>query len=251
MIKKAILSLARRAGYDIVRLNKSNIGEHPFSDMQHFLKEEDEPVLFDLGGNIGQTVDRFRAAFPKSRIHTFEPSPSTYSILKPYCDRLPGVSAWRYGIGSGDTKLPLLENSSSVMSSFLEPNKAAGGKVVKSSEVDVITLDSFAEEHKIEFIHVLKSDTQGYELEVFKGASRLMKENRIGLIYFEFTFLEMYKGQPSFYDVFKYLSESNFALVAFYEQHFVGELLGWADVIFINRHYKKKKGRLKSTAAQI
>jgi len=241
VLKKAIRKLARRAGYDIVTFDPQIIGYDPFVDMQHFLKEEKKPLIFDVGANIGQSVDRFRDAFPKATIHSFEPSPTAYEKLKLHCKDLPDVTAWNYGVGASNTTLTLLENEHSFMSSFLSPSRGCYGKIIQSTNVKVITLDSFSEKQKIEHINILKSDTQGFDLEVFKGAGQLMDENRIGLIYFEFIFSEMYKDLPSFYEVFKYLSDHNFALVAFYESHFQKELVGWTDALLINRVFYQNR----------
>ena len=240
-IKNTIRRLIRLSGFDIVRLGKNNIGVDPFIDMQRFLKAYKEPVIIDVGANVGQSVDRFIEAFPMSSIHSFEPSPSTYEQLKTHCKDIPSVRTWNYGVGSRDTTLALQENDHPDMSSFLTPSHLSWGKIVKSTNVQVITLDSFSREQKIEFIHILKSDTQGYDFEVFKGANQLMKENKIGLIYFEFIFSDMYKNSPHFHDVFRFLLENNFALVTFYEPHFQNNLLSWTDVLFINRDYNRKR----------
>jgi len=241
IIKKAIRNLARQAGYDIVTFSKKDIGYDPFIDMQRFLNWQKDPLVLDVGANVGQSVDRFKEAFPKAIIHSFEPSPSIFNRLKMHCDGLSGVTTWNYGIGASDSTLILHENDHSVMTSFLPPHKGCHGKIIRSTDVKVISLDSFSEEQKIEYIHILKSDTQGFDFEVFKGAGQLMNENRIGLIYFEFTFSDMYKELPSFYDVFKYLSDHNFALVTFYEIHLQSELAGWTDALFINRDYDRKR----------
>jgi len=245
LLKEAIRTLVRRSGFDIVRARKGSIGKDtigvdPFIDMQRFIKGQKQPVIFDVGANVGQSVDRFIRAFPVSSIHSFEPSPSTYKKLRKHCEKIPGVRTWNYGVGSCNRTLVFQENIHSEMSSFLAPSKACWGHIVKVTDVQVITLDSFAREQNIEFIHILKSDTQGYDFEVFKGARRLMSENRIGTIYFEFTFSDMYKDLPSFYDVFRYLSENNFDLVTFYEPHFQEELVSWTDALFINRDYYLK-----------
>jgi FkbM family methyltransferase len=89
------------------------------------------------------------------------------------------VKSWNYGVGSSNAILEFIENSHSEMSSFLRPSKYSWGKVEKTTNVEVITLDSFTKDQNIEFIHILKSDTQGYDFEVFKGADTLLSENRI------------------------------------------------------------------------
>ena len=241
LIKKTIRRIVRRTGFDLVRFKWNQLGVDPFADMQQFLNGQESTLIFDVGANIGQSVDRFRGLIPRPFIHSFEPSPSTYEKLETHCKNIPGVKTWNCGVGAIDTTLSFRENEYSDMSSFLLPSTSCWGKVIKSTEVPVVTLDSFTRDQKIDFVHVLKSDTQGYEFEVFKGANQLMMENRIGLIYFEFTFSDMYKGLPSFDEVFRYLSDRNFALVAFYNQHFQDELLSWADALFISRDFNRKR----------
>ncbi len=169
------------------------------------MRELSRPLIFDIGGNVGQTVDTFKSWYPDSVIHTFEPSPHVFERLKINCKKFTGVNTWNLGIGSSNTSLLLQENEFSGMSSFLYPSEFSWGNIVRTTSVEVRTLDLLAREHNIDFIHVLKSDTQGYDYEVLKGASGLMEENRIGMVYFEFIFSDMYKNLPSFHDVFYYL----------------------------------------------
>ena len=234
-----IRRVVRSTGFDIVRFPGN--GLDPFADLQRFLKGQERLVIFDVGANIGQSVDKFRNSFPGSFIHSFEPSPSTYEKLKAHCEKIPGVTLWNCGVGSSNETMTFRENDRTDMSSFLEPSAMSWGSVVKSTDVQVITLDAFATHNEIDFIHVLKSDTQGFDFEVFKGANQLMRDNKIGLIYFEFIFSDMYKTLPSFDDVFRYLSDHNFALVAFYEQHFQNELIGWTDLLFISREFNRSR----------
>ena len=66
---------------------------------------------------------------------------------------------------------------------ILQPFK----KIKGFSEIDVQTqtLDNFCLSQKIENIDVLKIDTEGNEINVLKGAKKLLLENRIKLIYVE------------------------------------------------------------------
>lgn len=240
-IKQSIRDLIRKLGYDVTRYNPEELGCEPFRDMKFFLNGLKHPVIFDVGANIGQSVDSFKQTFPDSLIHSFEPGPDTCAKLNEHCKGMDGVKIWNCGIGSSLATLPFEENYNSDMSSFLTPDKFCWGEVCRTTNVKVLTLDSFANEQNIEFVHVLKSDTQGYEFEVFKGAEGLMKENRIGLIYFEFIFSEMYKNLPSFHEVFRFLLEHNFSLVSFYKPHFQQDILSWTDVMFINADYNRRR----------
>jgi FkbM family methyltransferase len=239
LLKNTIRKLLRRNGYDIVQT--TDLGVNPFADMQRFLKGQKQPMIFDVGANEGQSVDEFKSAFPDASICSFEPSPQTHETLKKHCEGIPGARTWNCGIGSSNGTLPFREMEHNVKSSFLLPSVKCSGQIVKTTDVPVITLDSFAKEQGIDFVHVLKSDTQGYDFEVLKGASGLMENNRIALVYFEIIFSDMYKNLPSIPEVLRYLTEKNFTLVTFYRQYFQDELLSWTDALFINCEYERAR----------
>ncbi|HZS49355.1 MAG TPA: FkbM family methyltransferase, partial [Bryobacterales bacterium] len=190
--------MLRSVGFDVRRCAPSDRGIDPFYDMQHFLRGVPSPLILDVGANVGQSVDRFKHVFPDSFIHSFEPSPATYTILEQHCNRIGGVKTWNYGVGSSAGALPLLENSESDLSSFLAPGSYCWGEVTRTTNVEVVTLDAFAQAQSLGFIHVLKSDTQGFDFEVLKGAERLMNEDQIGLIYFELIVSDQYERLPPF-----------------------------------------------------
>jgi len=240
-LRTELKKLLRRCGYDLIKVPKVNIGANPFDDMQRFTKSVDEPVIFDVGANVGQSVSRFIKYFPSASMHSFEPSPSTFEKLELHCRTFPRVTAWNYGVGASNTTLTFHENNYSDMSSFLAPSTTSWGKIVRKTDAPVVTLDTFAKDHNINFIHILKSDTQGFDYEVFKGASQLMDENRIALIYFEIIFSNMYENLPQFHEVLQYLEEKNFDLVTFYKSNFQNELVSWTDALFINRAYNKTR----------
>ena len=245
-LKNIIGGILRRTGYDLVPVKE--MGVNPFRDMKYFLNGQKSPIILDVGANSGQTAKKFRRMFPDSTIHSFEPSPTTYEKLNARCAKFFNVKTWNCGVGAANATLTFQENDHSDMSSFLSPSKFCWGQIIRQIEVPIISLDTFAREQNLDFIHILKSDTQGYDLEVFKGASQLMSENRIGLIYFEFIFSDMYQGSPLFHEMFQYLSQKNFSLVTFYDSNFQQDLVSWTDVLFINRDYHQKRLNLRAAA---
>ena len=237
--KNVLKNILKKLGYDIKKTPP--IGSDPFKDMAFFLNGIGEPIIFDIGANIGQSVDRIKKAIPRSIIHSFEPSPDSFWELTEHCKKYNNVNTWNCGIGSSEKVLPFFENHSPTFSSFLELGETTGTYIEKVTNVDIITLDSFARANNIDFIDVVKSDTQGFEFEVFKGAEKLMNDNKIGLLYFEFTFSDMYIGLPKFNEVFQFLTEHNFLFVCYYEQRFLNNLISWTDVMFINSEYYKNR----------
>jgi FkbM family methyltransferase len=237
-LKESIRTLVSILGYNV--RNTASIGVCPFSDMKRFVPTNPNPLILDIGANVGQSMNRFKRTFPSSTIHSFEPSPETFRKLSQNVSTQKDVVIWNCGVGASVCRQVFLENTNSDMSSFLGMSTTGWGQVKRKTVVDVTTVDHFLEAHHIAHVNILKSDTQGYDFEVFKGAERTIRENRIGLIYFEFIFSDMYKNLPSFDEVFRHLIDRNFSLVSIYNFHHQKRLASWADVLFVNREYYAK-----------
>ena len=238
-MRSLLQSIAHRLGYQVNRLHSDRLGRFPFHDMQHFVQGEAPPLILDVGANEGQTVHRFRESFPGCVIHSFEPGVATFKKLQASIAHEAGVHAWNCALGSAVGRQTFLENTNSDMSSFLELHKDGWGSVATRETVEVTTVDEFLTAREIDHVDILKSDTQGYDLEVFKGADRAMRSNRIGLIYTELIFSEMYAGIPPFDELYRYLSDHGFRLVSIYEFEHQNKLAGWADALFVNPRYPR------------
>jgi hypothetical protein len=57
---------------------------------------------------------------------------------------------------------------------------------VRSVPFEIVSLDDFCSDEGIDRIDFLKIDMEGLELEVLRGATRMLKEQRFGIIQFEF-----------------------------------------------------------------
>ena len=232
-------NLVHKLGYDLVRIKPNQIGRDSLNDMSIFT-HNDQPTIFDIGANTGQSIHTFRSRFPKSKIHSFEPSPTTFEILKQQESDKKDIHLWNCGMGSTTGEMTFLENSNSTMSSFLPLGKVGWGEVEKETIVEVKTIDQFCLDENIEKIDILKSDTQGFELEVFKGANNSIQENKIGLIYCEMIFSDMYENLPPFTKTYDYLTNNNFSLVSFYQTYYQNQLASWTDALFVHDSYNTK-----------
>lgn len=238
-IQTYLRSLAHRLGFEISRYRPERLGKYPFQDMQHFLPAHLRPIVLDVGANEGQTVRSFKAAFPECVIHSFEPSVATFARLQESVAREEGVFAWNCALGASVGQQAFLENTNSDMSSFLELKSDGWGAVQRREMVEVMTVDRFLAAQAIESVDILKSDTQGYDLQVFKGAAEAMRGNRIGLIYTELIFSDMYASIPPFDEIYRHLLDRGFRLVSIYHFEHQNGLAGWADALFVNPKYHR------------
>ena len=246
--KESLRRLGDQFNTQVLRRPPPEIGESAVADMKRFVPKGGKPLVLDVGANTGQSVKRYRRAFPNSVIHSFEPSQRIFGRLKEFIKEWGEVTAWNVALGAEAGKQTFLENTHSDMSSFLELSNNGWGKIEERPVVEVWTVDKFLADQKIPFVDVLKSDTQGYELEVFKGAEQTFRRNGVGLLYFEFIFSDMYKGLPRFDEMFRHLVDRGFLLVSIYELRHQNNLASWGDALFVNQEYYRRAMATKPAA---
>ena len=152
--------------------------------------KEDSPVLLDVGANEGGYSKLLIDTFPQSKIIAFEPHPSTASKLKKDFGSRINVQQMALGSGVGTiTLFDYLNADGSQHASIYEDviKDIHHGKAIGHT-VDVDRLDSVAERLGLsDRINLIKVDTEGNELEVLKGASRLIGSGNVDLFHVEFN----------------------------------------------------------------
>lgn len=146
-----------------------------------------EVISFDVGAYIGVislAMARFSPA--KHAVHSFEADDLNFSRLSLNVSSEPGGSIHTHNTAVGNhvgkaeftrNQDPGTNSLSDVASSSIAPADVY--------TVPVTTLDSFAEQRGIDEIDVLKIDVEGADLNVLRGAERLLGDNRIKTIIVE------------------------------------------------------------------
>jgi FkbM family methyltransferase len=236
--RRIIKKVVSRMGYELRPVQE--FGANPFQDMLRLTQLgglSHGLTIFDVGANIGDTVNQFHSSFPDARIHAFEPSPATYERLMVNRSQIPGITLNNTGLGATDGERAFHESRVPEMSSFLEPDKDCWAELSEDSIVRLATIDSYCASRNISRIDILKSDTQGYEMEVLRGAERMLTSGSVYLIYMEIIFSEMYKGVPGFDQIFRFLYDRGFRLVTFYRFAFQNHRAGWTDALFASDRF--------------
>jgi FkbM family methyltransferase len=190
-INKALFHLSLR-GLGILNFENFEVsGEMYF--IKHILPtviKTDRPVFFDVGANTGSYSMMLLDCFASAFIHAFEPHPKNYSSLK---KRMPSNRTKIHNIALGDIggQSTLYDISDYDGSAYASLHKDVITEIHKkefvSFEVEVDTLDNFAEKEGVRHIDFLKIDTEGNDLAVLQGASKLLENKSIGCIHFEFN----------------------------------------------------------------
>ena len=241
MLKKFTKNLFRKLGFRISKLTKNKLvdSEDGFSGIYALMKEEDRRgVFFDVGANTGQTLKTMKQYFPGGTIHSFEPGKPAFEKLQ-LAVTSANIHAHNIAFGAREEQRQFNENNFSDMSSFLPLGAHGWGEVIDQPRVKIYTIDNFCAQHGISKINVLKSDTQGYELEVLAGATEMLKANKIQFIYLEINFVELYKDIPSFCDIYNFLIPFGYKLMRFYDFNYYEGSLGWGDALFFNPAFQQ------------
>lgn len=187
---------------------------------------KDNPIIFDVGANVGTSIDRFKKIFPSPEFYCFEPGNNEFEILKKNYNYT-NIKLFNFALGSKNESQKFYINPISLLSSFNSIN--ANSKVlktmqkelfvnvsqtIKTTEVQVKTLDSFLEDQDLKSIDILKIDVQNYEDKVLVGAKKSLLINKFKVIELELNVGTTYKKNLNFYEVDKILIENNYRLVA-------------------------------------
>jgi FkbM family methyltransferase len=78
-------------------------------------------------------------------------------------------------------------------------------EVSNAEDIKVTTVDNFIKEHHLSSIKLLKSDTEGYELEVLKGAADSLKNQLVDMVYMDVGFSEADKQHTYWIEIVKAL----------------------------------------------
>ena len=239
-LKRRLIDFAQnrlhRWGYHVIRLGPNALGGNAYHDLATLTRNPD-PIVFDIGANCGQTVRKLRQILPHATIHSFEPSPRTFAKLQESCQGMRGVNLWNTGMGSAVGELTFHENELSELSSFLPLGEEGWGKVERKVSVPVDTVDHFCEINGIEKIDILKTDTQGYDLQVLKGADGLLSEGRVGLIYTEIILGATYENAATFDELYALMRQHDYRLVTFYRISYRDNMASSTDALFARPDY--------------
>jgi len=179
------------------------------------------PIVVEAGAYDGSESQIMACIWPNGHIHSFEPIEKLYENVVENTKGIPNITTYKLALGeeSGKRSIYLAlfpdDPSKICMSSSLYPPKdhlLYYGPIFNGVEtIDMITLDAWAEENKIERVDLLWFDLQGYELSAFKGASKIL--SKVSVIMTELEFSELYTGQPLYREVKAWLENQGFVLI--------------------------------------
>ena len=230
---------------------KLPFGLDVLGDIKFRMKEYNFQTLFDVGANRGQTAKYMRKKFPEAKIYCFEPIKDTYELLQQKTKEL-GLSYYNLALGaeSGEVEVKVdVQNRNSTRNTLIKENTFHDPSAVKVEKVQVVKLADFCKQNHIEKIDYLKIDTEGYDLEVLKGATEMLEDGSIAFVQAEVSMNPKNTFHVDFVEVKNFLEKYKYVLFGIYEQKQQRgtPMLRRSNVVFVSEKLVKKADRSKSS----
>ncbi len=126
-------------------------------------------AVLDLGANIGQWTTALKLLYPDVHIIAVEPNPTVYEQLVRNTERLDGVTCVCTAVGEEESGSVRLYRQPLTGMSTLVPSGA--DSIADPVDVPLTTVDHLVSEP----VEVIKIDVEGYEIEVLRGAAKLLR----------------------------------------------------------------------------
>jgi FkbM family methyltransferase len=174
--------------------------------------------VLDVGANRGQFAENLRQIGYNGHIVSFEPVPEAYRMMEAQFGSDPRWQGKNIALGSRDTAQPFhVALESSEMSSFLSPLDPDWN--LRTEPVMMMRLDSLFDQIVADIPGTprifLKMDTQGYDLEVVRGATQCLSQI-LGL-QSELSVSPLYQGMPPYLESLAAYQDLGFRLVCLAE----------------------------------
>ncbi|MEI6536245.1 MAG: FkbM family methyltransferase, partial [Verrucomicrobiaceae bacterium] len=145
----------------------------------------DDPVLFDVGANMGDWSAMALRICPKATIHGFELNPKLQAPLEQRFASTPSLRIHRFGLADTAREVNFFAygGEATGLSSLRIPLHSHVPHQIERSVVR--TGDKVCAELGVTKIDFLKVDVEGAEHEVLTGFSRMLQSQSISVVQFE------------------------------------------------------------------
>ena len=205
-----------------------------FSSLVYKYKIDVSGVIH-IGGHIGQELPSYKNSNVEN-ILIFEPQKGPFEKLSKVANELnfENIILVNKALGNSNKNIEMICNEDGLCSSILKPKivltQYPDIKFDRTEEVEMITLDSYFAINENNTYNFINMDTQGYELEVLKGALKTLE--KIDAVYTEVNNAEVYENNALIQEIDEFLSSYDLVRV---ETDWMGGT--WGDAFYINQKF--------------
>lgn len=206
----------------IDRERKADVWFSYDAQLTSILENHEIDLVIDVGANEGQFARQIRS-FYLGEILSFEPVSSTFEKLAAAASFDSNWHVHQLALGSQDSTQTINVSNNTVFSSLLKPNDYCalrfGSESLKMKE-EVVTVRRLDELLDVIVPHIenkrifLKLDTQGYDLEVFKGLGSKLKY--VMALQSEVSLIPIYEFMPHWTESIVIFEKAGFGVVGMF-----------------------------------
>jgi FkbM family methyltransferase len=202
---------------DIVKVSgQYTLGAH----VATVLKKYGVDAIIDVGANEGAFGVLMRGLGYRGKIFSFEPVAGPYEVLARQAQGDPDWHVFNFALGAQEGQAQINVSKFSQFSSLLPAsgygNSWTNMQVEHRQDIVIKTLDGLFNEGVLAGgrNYFLKMDTQGYDVEVFKGAQASLE--KVCCMLSELSLIPLYEGMPSYLESLACYNRAGFLASGFY-----------------------------------
>ena len=201
----------------------------------NYLKKLNLKYFIDVGAHKGEFLS-YILSLNYKKIYCFEPQKKIFKILYKNFKNKKNIQIFNLGLAHKNSKIIFYENKLTSTSTFSRSKNTTFSKIknlilnsnnsyIDKYPINVKTLDKIFINKKI-FNIFLKIDVEGFELNVLKGAKKILSK-KVKFILIERHFFQLYKDNST-EKVHLFLKKNNFKLI----KRFTFPLLNFQDNLY-------------------
>jgi len=191
---------------------------------KNYFKDFNVDNVIDVGVAYG--TDFLLKNFPKSNFFLIEPNPFFFNAIEEKIIKKYNAKLFKIAAGNETNKKKIWYSEG--FSSFIQRDDY---KLKKQIEVNTAKLDEILKNEKLHGKNLLKIDTEGFELEVLKGAEKIL--DKIDYLVLEIRIENIKTYNPS--EIISHLYNKNFIFYKIIKINYYKNGISYIDAIFLKK----------------
>lgn len=217
----SLRSLTWRIARKLYCIARRDIGNAPETNGEYWLLAQvlatnsTEPtILFDIGANKGDWSHRALKCLTRekfaSRVYAFEPTASTFAHLRQRFADDARLTAQRIALSDRSREIDLF-----VVGDLAGTNSLYDADGARREKVGAMKFDQFLLQKGIDRVRFVKSDTEGHDLNVLRGAEESLRQGKVDIWQFEYNH-RWINGRAVLKDVFDLVEDKPYRIGKLY-----------------------------------
>lgn len=211
LVRAVYAAVASPIGTPIIERLKSISERHTLGELLSKLRID---CVIDVGANEGQYARLLRRLGFSGLILSFEPNVDVFQVMQRAFAKDQAWQGFNCALGSAEEELNFNVFEHSQISSFLPGNELVHSKIVRTVKVPVHRLDAYLPQILPDWTKkriFVKCDTQGFDLEVIRGAEGTLPQ--IFGMQSEIAVRALYDGMPRYLEALSFYESLGFVLI--------------------------------------